>query len=92
MSTDTLSQAESRYASRKWILAAVVVVAAIALRISDLLSEALSIDLLKWTLGLYFTANVAQRVGAYAADAHTIAADSTADAAVKVAKLTSGGI
>jgi hypothetical protein len=56
-----MTDSETRYASRKWILAAVVVVAAILLRFGDLISPEVFLELVKWTLALYFGANVVQK-------------------------------
>lgn len=50
---------DTRYASRKFILAAAVLLAGFAGRVLGLLTPELCVDLAKWTLGLYFTGNVA---------------------------------
>lgn len=50
---------DRRYASRKFILAAAVLLAGFAGRALGLLTPELTVDLLKWTLGLYFGVNVA---------------------------------
>lgn len=73
-----MNDTETRFASRKWILAAVVTVAAILLFIGGMLTEAAFLDLVKWTLGLYFGANVVQKAASYAADAHVFATDAAA--------------
>lgn len=51
----------TKYASRKWIATAVVVLACMGLFGLNRLSETAFVELLKWTLGLYFAANVAQK-------------------------------
>jgi hypothetical protein len=54
-------QATTRYASRKFLLALLVAIACIVMRSLDLLDQPQFVDLLKWTLGLYFGANVVQK-------------------------------
>ncbi len=48
----------TRYASRKFLLTVVVLVAATTLLAIDMISDQLWSDTVKWTLGLYFGANV----------------------------------
>jgi hypothetical protein len=55
-----MPNALTKYASRKWIATSVVVCACIGLFTLNQLSEAGFVELLKWTLGLYFAANVGQ--------------------------------
>jgi hypothetical protein len=50
--------ADAKYASRKFLLAVLVLLAAGAARVFGLLEPELAVDLVKWTLGLYFGANV----------------------------------
>ncbi|CAN7467344.1 hypothetical protein LJR175_003116 [Variovorax sp. LjRoot175] len=52
---------ESRYASRKWILAMLIVVAAILLLLGEFIKEVAFVDLVKWVAGLYFGFNVTQK-------------------------------
>ena len=52
---------ESRYASRKFLLALLVVIACIAMRVTDLLDPARFVELVKWTAALYFGFNVTQK-------------------------------
>lgn len=54
------TKAETRYASRKWRLALLVVAVAVGMELAGKLTPALS-DLLKWTLGLYCGFNVGQK-------------------------------
>lgn len=48
----------SRYASRKFILTVAVLAVAAIYRETGAISPELWVDLTKWTLGLYFGANV----------------------------------
>ena len=48
----------SRYASRKFLLTVAVLVVGAIYRETGALSQELWVDLTKWTLGLYFGANV----------------------------------
>lgn len=59
MSTD------SRYASRKFLLALLVLITGGAFRVLGYIDAAVWVDLTKWTLGLYFVGNV----GTWAVDA-----------------------
>lgn len=52
-------KAASRYASRKFILAAVAFVAILVLLLLGNISAELFTENLRWVLGLYFTGNVA---------------------------------
>lgn len=71
--TDTAAPAltDTRYASRKFILAALAFLAACIGRAAGLLTPELAVDLVKCTLGLYFTGNVAATVAASIANALT---------------------
>lgn len=62
---------ESRYASRKFILAVMALTMAFLLLLGDFIAAAGFLDLVKWTLGLYFTANVGQKAAQAIADAPT---------------------
>jgi len=67
--SDPLTDEASRYASRKWILAAATLVLVFLLMVSGLMTEAGFIDVVKWTLGLYFGANVGQKAATSIASA-----------------------
>lgn len=51
-------KADRRYSSRKFLLAAFVLLAACVGRALGLLTPELTVDLVKWTLGMYFAGNV----------------------------------
>lgn len=53
-------KADSRYSSRKFLLALLVVVTGTVLTVMDLLTP-LIVELFKWTCGLYFGLNVTQK-------------------------------
>jgi len=52
------AMADTRYASRKFILAAFVLLAALGLLISNVIDPATWASVSTWVLGLYFTGNV----------------------------------
>jgi cell division protein FtsW (lipid II flippase) len=52
---------ESKYSSRKFILAAFVVICALALLVAKLIDPSTYMTLTGSTLGLYYTGNVAQK-------------------------------
>lgn len=59
--TDTAAaaKADRRYASRKFLLALLVLLAAMAANALRIPVDPIVADLVKWALGLYFGANVA---------------------------------
>jgi hypothetical protein len=70
--TDTADRAtvraESRYASRKWLFALLLVAVAVGMELADKLSPTLA-DFLKWIAGLYFGFNVGQQAASWIATA-----------------------
>lgn len=54
---------ESRYASRKFLLVLIAILGGAALHLFGKL-DPLLVELVKWTLGLYFAANVGQKATA----------------------------
>lgn len=54
---------ESRYSSRKFLLVLIAVFGGAALQLVGKL-DPLLVELVKWTLGLYFAANVGQKATA----------------------------
>ncbi|MBC7604205.1 MAG: hypothetical protein H7255_16300 [Ramlibacter sp.] len=52
----------SRFESRKFIIAAVLVLAAIGMRLGGFLTEGAFVELAKWVAGLYFGFNVLQKI------------------------------
>lgn len=56
----------TRYASRKWLLALLVILVGVAMSWFDKLAPQL-VDLLKWTAGLYFGFNVSQKAAEWVA-------------------------
>lgn len=53
---------DSRYASRKFILACFVLLAALGLVLGDVLDAGQWMSISTWVLGLYYTGNIAERV------------------------------
>lgn len=51
---------ESRYASRKFLLAILMVVVGVGMTLHGSLTQQL-VDLMKWTAGMYFGLNVTQK-------------------------------
>jgi hypothetical protein len=65
----TEAEETSRYASRKWQITVVLLIAFLTLFTIQRLTEAGFVELVKWTVGLYFGFNVTQKAVEWVAGA-----------------------